>query len=262
MEQSKQFKRLPKAGRTIIIKFKQERKRKPLFDAVIADINSQNTINSRSVRRSNYRAILRTWFKFTDAELKPIEAHSEEKQRYFDKLKESAERKEEDIINKALLDRIMSIDVCELLIRSGLRVSELVENKFQFTKNAVRFQLNKKEDSKYYHDIHILGDIKTWQNKFNNMRTYYKGKTNKQVYDKINRALKQIIPVGFVKRSTHICRAIYVRMLYKFKRGTYYSRWGFPRIIQTFLHHDNLTSTAYYEHIQLSDDVNNIDIKA
>lgn len=264
MEQSKHYRRLTLSGRAVIDAYKKDRKLTALFKGINRIINSQNTINARSVARSQFRGILRVWFKFSDEDLKPIEATADEKQQYFNKQKETRERKVEDIITNTLLQRILSFDICELLIRSGLRVSELLENKFKFTKASIRFQLNKKpnEYKREYFNIYIMGDVNDWQNKFLRVREESKGKTPKQIYDKLNRQLKKVIPADFSKRSTHICRAIYVRMLYRFKKGTFYSRWGLPRIIQTFLHHDNLSTAGFYQGVQLADDVENIGVVA
>jgi len=259
MEKSKHYRRLSTAGRAVISKYKKDRKRHPMFKEMTRIINSQNTINSRSVARSQFRGILREWFKFSNEDLKPIEATDEEKQRYYDKLTFTRENKTEDTITAGIMYQLLNIDICELLIKSGLRVSELLENKFKFSKSGVSLQLNKKriENKGDFYDIHIIGDIKDWRAKFEKVREGAKSKTPKQIYDKINRQLKKILPAGFSKRSTHICRAIYVRLLYKFRKGTFYSRWGLPRIIQTFLHHDNLSSTAFYQGVTLEDDITN-----
>lgn len=262
MERSKHYRRLTVSGRNVIDRYKQNRKKADLFRDIKRIINSQNTINARAVARSQFRGILRAWFKFSNEDLKPIEATDEEKQEYFDKQRESREKKIEDIITDTILQRILSYGICELLIRSGLRISELLENNFKFSKSGVKFQLNKKpnEYKREYYDIYIMGDIKDWREKFEKVRNGTKDKTPKQIYDKLNRQLKSVIPAGFSKRSTHICRAIYVRMLYKFKKGTFYSRWGLPRIIQTFLHHDNLNSVGFYQGVEISDDVTNIGV--
>lgn len=257
MEQSKQYQRLTKEGKAIISKFKKDRKKRELFNSIISVINKQNTINSRSVARSNFRGLLRTWFKFSNLEMKRIEATKEEKERYFRKLKETAEQKVEDTVDKALLKELLKNDICELLIKSGLRISELLQNKFRFTKTTVNFQLNKKENKTEYYNIHIIGGVKEWKDKFGAMREKYQNRTSKQIYDKLNRQLKGILPAHFSKKSSHICRAVYIRLIYKFKEGTFYGRWSLPRIIQTFLHHDNLSSTAYYQSVELSDDVEN-----
>lgn len=257
MEKSKHYRRLTKQGQAIIQAFKKNRNHNDLMNGINTIINKQNTINARASARSNFRGLLRVHFKFTNMDLLPIQTSDDEKQRYFNILKDAQEKKTEDILDNEILEKLLKIDILNLLIRSGLRISELLENKFKISKDGIKFQLNKKknEHKDEYHNIMIIGDFKQWKKDFERVREEVKDKRPKQIYDKLNRKMKTIIPKDFTKKSTHICRAIYVKMIYKFKDGTYFKDWTLPRIIQTFLHHDNLNTSGFYQGINFKDDI-------
>lgn len=254
METSKAFARLPKASKAILIAFKTDRDLIRLFAAMVADINTQNTISSRSVRRSAYRGIMRNVFKLSNEQMKPIEASAAEKQEYFDKSNVSIKAQHEEAVDVSLFKKIMAVStVCELMIRSGLRISEVLDNTPKFTKTKVKFRLNKKIGTEF-HDIKIIGSVPDWIEKYTKMKAEFKGKSSKQIMDSVNLKLKKILPVHFYKRSSHICRAIYIRYLYKFKSGDI-AKWTFPQVIAKFLHHENINASSYYQHIILADDV-------
>jgi len=145
--------------------------------------------------------------------------------------------------------------VCELMIRSGLRISEVLDNTARCTKTTVKFRLNKKVSNEF-HDIKIIGPVSEWVEMYKKMKADFKGRDSKAVTDSINLKLKKILPADFYKRSSHICRAIYVRYLYKFKAGEI-AKWTFPQIITKFLHHDNTAASSYYQHVILDKDVTN-----
>ena len=254
MESSKQFLRLPKASKAFLISYKKDRDMKKLFKSILTDIDTQNTISSRSVRRSTYRGLLRTVFKLSDDQMIPIEASNSEKQEYFDKSKVAIESQHEEIVNLALLKHIIAVSpVCELMVRSGLRISELLDNTAKFTKRTVKFKLNKKK-TKEFHTIKIIGSLSDWEEKYRKLKIRFKDRSTKQIIDSVNLKLKKILPDGFYKRSSHLCRAIYIRYLYKFKSGAD-AKFTFPQIISKYLHHDSVGASSYYQHIVLADNV-------
>ena len=197
---------------------------------------------------------MRTVFKLTDEQMTPIEATKEEKQEYFDLSKKTIDAQHEEVVDLAMLKAIIAVSpLCDLMVRSGLRISEVLDNKAKFTKKKVMFRLNKKAGNDFY-EVHIIGSVGDWIKKYHAMKEAYKDRTSKQITDSVNIKLKKILPVDFYKRSSHICRAIYIRYLYKFRTADC-AKWTFPQIISKFLHHDNPTAAVYYQHIILSDDV-------
>ena len=144
MEDTRSFIKLPIRSRGILKTFQTEKDEVKLFKLINEDINSQKTISSKQVRRSQYRGILRNIFHMSDDDMKLIQSTEEQKQEYFDVSKNSIKRQKEHKVNLALFKQIMSIStICELMIRSGLRITELLENESRINK-TVRFRLNKK----------------------------------------------------------------------------------------------------------------------
>ena len=259
MENSKHFRKLPNKGKAIILNYRNDRDAEKLFQKINDDIGTQNTISSRGTRRSNYRGILRKWFRMTNEEMEPIKASNTEMKAYFERGQRSARDMTEDRLNKVILESLLKIDICNLLIRSGLRISELLENKYKLTKKTIKFRLNKKRDLDYY-KIHIIGDFDEWIKRFKKLRDSITSPEDiRSIIDKLNRDLKTILDESFRKRSSHICRAIYIRLIYENKEDTPWVRWSLPRIIKHFIHHDNIQSTGYYESVVFDEPIN-IDI--
>ena len=260
MENSKHFRKLPDRSKAIILEYKGDRDKTKLFKKINEDIATQNTISSRGTRRSSYRGILRKWFKLTNEEMLPIKASTTEMKAYFERGQRSARDMTEDRLNKVIIESLLKIDICNLLIRSGLRISELLENKYKLTKKTIKFRLNKKRDLDYYR-IHIIGDFDDWIKRFKALRDRITSPDDiRSIIDKLNRDLKTILDESFRKRSSHICRAIYIRLIYENKDAKPWARWTLPRIIKHFIHHENLQSTGYYESV-IFDEPINIDIK-
>ena len=90
-----------------------------------------------------------------------------------------------------------------------------------------------------------------WVKRFRAMRRAYKDQVEAIIVDRINKKLKTIIPEGFYKKSTHICRAIYVQYINKFKKD----KSTLPQLITKYLNHDNPSASVYYQHIRLEDDI-------
>jgi integrase len=253
MENAKQFLKLPKSGRRILVEYKINKDRPALFKAIKKNLLTQKTIGSRQVRLSVFRGLLRNHLQFSDADMKPIENTAEQKQAFFDLGKKGFDNHHEDIISKELIEKIINTaSICELMIKSGLRVGELLTNKMKMKRGVPWFQLNKKKSAAFY-PIHIIGDVKEWVKKFRQLRKLYKDIVDKTVVDRVNMALKPIIPEEFYKRSTHICRAIYVAYLNKFKKGNE----TLPQIITRYLHHATPGASVYYNHVVLANDVDN-----
>ena len=253
MEQTRSFIKLPIKSRGILTTFRTDKDDVKLFKFINEDINSQKTISSKQVRRSQYRGILRNIFHMTDDEMKLIESTEEQKQQYFEKSKQSVKNQKEHKVNLSLFKKIMDLStICELMIRSGLRISELLENESKINK-TVKFKLNKKESNDFY-TIHIIGDTQDWIKKYNKMKIDFQDIPAKRIIDALNYKLRKLIPEEEYKKSSHICRALYISYMYKFRKGIY-KKWTLPQIISKYLHHENTNASAYYQHIILADDV-------
>ena len=253
MDQTRSFKKLPIRSRGFLTTFQTDKDDAKLFKSINEDINLQKTISSKQVRRSQYRGILRNSFNMTDDNMKPIESTEEQKQEYFDVSKNSIKHQKEHRVNLSLFKKIIDLSViCELMVRSGLRISELLENESRINK-TVRFRLNKKESNDFY-TIHIIGDTQDWINKYNKMKIDFQDIPAKRIIDALNYKLRKLIPEEEYKKSSHICRALYISYMYKFKKGIY-KKWTLPQIISKYLHHENTNASAHYQHIILGDDV-------
>lgn len=251
MNESKQFKKLPKVGRDILTRFMKDNEKALLFGAIRENLETQNTLKSRHVRLSTFRGLLRNYFDMSDADMRPIENTAEQKQEYFDANTAGFEKQHENVVNEALIKKIMGVSsVCSLLVRSGLRIGELLENKFRVVKGQPLFMLNKKETADY-HPVHILGDAKAWIDSLRAIRRTIKGKLTQGLADRLNIKLKAVIPKSFYKRSTHICRAIYISYINRFKESTL----TLPQVIKKYLNHDNVSASVHYNHIILDKDV-------
>jgi integrase len=251
MEDSKQFVKLPKVARAILVNYRTHKNKTTLFDAIKINLDTQKTIRSRQVRLSTFRGLLRNFFAITDAQMKPIETTAEEKQNYHDILKTGFKKQKENVINKSLIVNIMNTaDVLKLMILSGLRIGEILDNPMKFVKGEVYFKLNKKENSKY-HKIFVIGDKKLWIKKLRALRKQYKDVSSNVVIDRINVLLKDVIPETFYKTSTHIARAIYARYVKKFIEP----EATLPQVIMEYLNHDNVSASVFYNHIVLDNDV-------
>ena len=251
MEKSKQWKKIPASGKKILTDFGIHKDKKILFERILLNIDTQKSVASKQVRRSVFRGLLRNYFKMTDAQMKPIETTDDQKKEYFAVLQTGFAKQHEDEISKELMIEIMGVSVvCELMIRSGLRIGELLSNPMKIIKGAVYFKLNKKKESKY-HKIYIIGDQPDWIKRFRKMKRDFKDKKEVNITDMINKKLKLIIPETFYKRSSHICRAIFVQYINKFKTGNE----TLPQLITKYLHHENPMASVYYQHVKLNDDV-------
>jgi len=251
MNTSKQFKKLPNNGKVILTAFQRNRDKAVLFASIIGHLETQKTLRSKQVRLSMFRGLLRNYFGLSEDDMKPIETTTEQKQAYHDAGRAGFDRQHKDTISEALIMKIMGVsNICKLLIQSGLRVGELFDNEFRVVKGRPEFKLNKKKDSVYHH-VHIMGNVKIWIDAFRAIRREYKGMDTKGVGDRLNVKLKLVIPDTFYKRSTHICRAIYANYVNKFVE----TRMTLPQVISKYLNHDSLTSSVYYNHIVLDNDV-------
>ena len=247
MENSKQFGKLTIRGRKILYDYRRDGDRKVLFNSITADIETQNTLKSKQVRRSIFRGLLRKHFNMSNADMRAIEATDEQKQAYFDSGVLGFEKQHEDKISEAMIKGIMDTSpVCALMIRSGLRIGEILDNDYRVVAGQIEFLLNKKRRSMFY-PVYIIGDSENWLKSFIEVRRNFANRNSKNISDRININLKDIIPFGFYKRSSHICRAIYARYIHKFSTDNL----TLPQTISRYLNHESATTSIYYQHIVL-----------
>jgi hypothetical protein len=252
MNELKQFKKLSIAGKAILTEYEKDKNKTKLFDDINANVETQNTVSSKSVRRSIFRGILRNYFKLTDRQMNKIEATTETKQEYFDTSKVSLSKQRVGEVDKELLQKILSQDTINyLLITSGLRIQELLFNESKFEKGKIYFKINKKKTIKFY-EIKPIINSKKWYNIYKLMKLNIINRPMVSIVNGLNKRLKKIIPIDFYKRSSHINRAIFVAYSVKFRNP---DKLPAPQLISKILHHNNTNSSAHYQYIKLADDV-------
>ena len=245
MELSKQFIKLSKTAKNILLEFKKDNNKKLLFKNIKENIKTQNTLKSKHTRQSTFRGLLRNYFNFTDEDMKEIDFTEQEKIDYYESNIKSIERQRMALITCDIINKMLKHDILYLLLTSGRRINEILENDIKYINNDIYIKLNKKKE-KDFHKIYILGSTQKWINIYNNL----KYNNDKQITNKINIILKSILPNDFYKKSSHITRAIYIRYIYKYHNE---NNNTFPQIIQKYLHHDSINTSIFYQHINISD---------
>lgn len=255
MQQSKQFLKLPATGRQILTEFMADNDKHKLLKNILKNIDSQLTINSKFVRRSTFRGLLRKHFKLTNEQMKPIESNTTDKQLYHDTLQASVNSQHIDIINKELLQKLLNHNqIGYLLLTSGLRINELLSSESKIVDEKIFFKITKKQSAKFYMIDTIIKPDK-WYQLYKIMKLSIAGRPATSVMNGLNKQLKKIIPTTFYKRSSHIYRAIYVKYKFKFQNQT---NQPTPQTIRRLLHHENFGSSAHYDYIKLDDDVDDL----
>jgi hypothetical protein len=256
---SKSYVKLSKAARKILDDFDEKTmllhnsddNKKKLFDAIIANVATQKTIGSKHTRLSVFRGLLRKYFDMSDEDMEPIDRTDDEKQAYFEHNRRGFNNQHEDIVTHNLLKNIIRDPICYLMVTSGRRIGELLDNEVQFNDGKVYIKLNKKKDSDTLYRIHILGSLAKWTAIYHNCRSANKKRSSIVVINEVNTRLRLLLPISFYKTSSHICRAIYIRYIYKFKTD----KSTLPQIINKYLHHESPAASIYYNHVILADDV-------
>ena len=252
MLSSKQFIKLPANGKAIMTAFARDSDKTKLFESINKNILTQKTINSSSVRRSVFRGLLRNHFGMSEVDLEPIEATVHQKQLYWDATHNNISRQHTDTVNKALILKLMRNRTVKLLLTSGLRVTELLSNDSKFEDGDVVFRLNKKKGRGWYCITTLIPSAKWWS-LYKKMKIDYNDSLPNAIVGAINKRIKDMVPVDFYKKSSHLCRAVYVKYLYKHRNPVKHT---LPYLIMRNLHHENTMSASHYQYIELSADVN------
>lgn len=247
---SKSYVKLSKAARKILDDFNEKNNKKKLFDAIIANVATQKTIGSKHTRLSVFRGLLRKYFNMSDEDMKPIDRTDDEKQAYFESNRRGFNNQHEDIVSYDLFKNIIEDPICYLMVTSGRRIGELLDNEVQFNDGKVYIKLNKKKDCDTLYPIHILGSLAKWKAMYHAL-VANKKRSSIVVINEVNTRLRMLLPISFYKTSSHICRAIYIRYIYMFKTG----KSTLPQIINKYLHHESPAASIYYNHVILADDV-------
>ena len=252
MNESKQFLKLSKSAKKILTDYEDDEDKAELFKSIKANVKSQKTIASKTVRRSTFRGLLRKWFNFTDKEMLKIESSKKEKQAYFDTKVYSISLQKINIVDSELIEKMMMSDIINLLLMtSGLRIQELTMNKSKFVDNIIYFKIDKKIVSEYY-KIYPIIENSRWWTIYESMKQENVKRNVNAIIATVNRKLKPIIPSDFYKRSSHINRGIYVNFYIKFLNN---DNLPPPQLTMKILNHGNTNSSAHYQYIQLADDV-------
>ena len=256
MLQSKQFIKLPAAGRKILNEYLVDKDKHKLFSGIQENVNTQNTLNSKIVRNSMYRGILRKHMGFTEDDMKIIEVSKNVLDQYNNKLQESLSEQKTHTVTSNELKQLLDIPEMRLLITSGLRIDELLSNDSKFTQlhytgGNLYFKLNKKKVDEFY-QIHPLIDTEAWWKEYQTMKSNNENKSSSSIQQRINRSIKKILPETVYKLSTHLGRAIYANARYKLFNP---ARHTLPTIIKKYLNHESSLASAHYQHITLANDI-------
>lgn len=255
MNTSAQYQRLPADAKVIMDNFQAGRISKTkLFSEIKTNLRSQTTVKSKAVRRATFRGLLRTYFDMSDKDMKSIEATVRQKQIYFDSNEAGLNNQTESIYNKAVIRRLMTKDILYLLITSGLRVRELLDNDALKLDTGIQFKLNKKGDSDEYFKITPIIDEEEWWAKYMAMKRDNRDKKSASTVGVLNKFIKKIVDEDSYKKSTHLCRALYVKYMHKFRNP---ENKPLSLFIKKILHHSNLDSSAHYQYAILSENVDN-----
>jgi hypothetical protein len=252
MNDLKQFNKLPMSGRAILTEYEMHKDKNELFNAINANVATQKTVSSKSVRRAIFRGILRRHFKMADDQMKKIESTEESKHEYFNVLKSGFEKQRVNTIDKSLLQKISSQDIINyLLMTSGLRIRELIDNESKFENGKIYFKIDKKITSDFYEIKPIINGEK-WYKTYQLMKLNISNRPITSVINGLNKRLKRVIPADFYKKSSHICRAIFAAYSIKFRNP---DKLTSPQLITKILRHNVIGSSTHYQYIKLSDDV-------
>jgi len=245
MQESNQFKKLPLPDRTALTDIDDPVE---LYKYINDSIDRQNTVKSKSVRRSVFRGLLRKFKNLSNDDMKAIEATTEQKQAYFESNQVGLQSQTESKMSQELFNSIvLSNPIVYLLCTSGLRISELLSNKYEITGNTVKFELNKKRVLEL-REIHIVGSISKWIKLFKSMRKETDNTTEISIINRINVLLKTIIPATFYKQSSHIARGIYINLV----KVMLEPNMTLPNIITKYLNHDRPTASIHYQNIVMN----------
>lgn len=252
MDSSKQFLKLPNAGKKLLLDYVKNKKKDTLLKGVLENIATQKTMKSKSVRRSVFRGLMRNFLSFSNVDMVLIEATQEQQQAYSDSITKALKKQRENIIDKSLLTNIFNTDMLmALLITSGLRVQELLSGDSKFEDGKIFFKLEKKEGDAWY-EIFPLVSAKKWWLRYQNMKVDKASLAVKGQIDILNRRLHKVIPEDFYKRSSHIARAIYARYMYRFRNP---ENLTLSNVISLALNHENQDASTHYGYIKFADDV-------
>ena len=250
MQESRQFMKLPKVAQFALTTYLRDTNKSKLFTFIQKNVDSQGTVKSKSVRLSMFRGLLRKYGRMDNADMKAIESTTEQKQAYFESNKTSFDKQKESTVTVSIFDELLNLNpLMYLLITSGLRVSELLTNPYKIVDGDFEITLNKKKESSY-HKIRLLIPTAKWISLFQKVRKNNEDKEPKlmlSVINNLNQRLKGIIPKEFYKKSTHIARAIYIRLV----KLTMEPDMTIPQLIMKYLNHDKPASSVHYQHVLL-----------
>ena len=248
MESLKQFKKLTRHAKSVINAYVDDADDAKLFNSISDDINTQKTVMSKQVRRSQYRGVLRA-IGFTDETMKPIEATGEEKQQYATKMRDSLSSHRESVLGYDDLIALGSIsNLSYLLLTSGRRINEVLDGEVKFDDDTetVYVKLSKSQTGDMV-PIYTLINFTEWKRIYYEMVDEYKTTKPTTVGCYLNLKIRNIVGDKSMKMSSHILRAIYARYIYEFRNDKHLTLSG---VITKYLNHENSASSQYYQHVK------------
>lgn len=261
---SKQYLSLSKKSKNIIDTYYINKNKSKLFCDIISHIDSLHTYNSKYVVQSKFRSLLTNVFNFSYDDIKPLHFDKSQTEKYNNTLYNNFENKKVITINKQMFADLLNNDILLLLICSGRRWNELSKircYKYDDPKASRRddiyhFEcplLKKKNNKLNFSDINIIGNHKIFYDLFCKNVYLSKLPSSQSVNNKIKYIFSkyEIFNNPNLKLSTHLMRAIYVLLIYRFFNS---SDMTYPNVIRKYLGHNDYQSIIHYQYVKLSND--------
>ena len=138
MEEYPSYITISQRSKNILQKFKENGDVELLMKEILEELEEiQNTLTSKLSKRSRYKGILKRYFTLTDEQFKPLEWTMEENDGYNKQKKVSLGKHTICIVTQDLIDKIRDIEVLDLMLLSGRRLSEIISNKVQYLDGVI-----------------------------------------------------------------------------------------------------------------------------
>ena len=250
------YRYLPAASKAFIDAFADNSDHDEVFKQILLAVKKITPYRKAYKRQSQYRVLLRDEFKLSPADLMPLKATAEQSAKYNAELMVNRKPTPETTINRSLLQTIIDSSItANLLCRSGLRISELINNvdivdgvphaTISKTRRVVKLKL----------PMNILGSTSEWIDMYKLFKESSSGVLDNTVVSYVNVAIRHAVPKTFPKRSSHLCRAIYAAYRYKFDND---DKNVVSASIRQSLNHTTKGSAENYQYIKLSADCKGI----
>ena len=155
--------------------------------------------------------------------------------------------REEEKFTYSMFVKLMQHPAAEVLIRCGLRYSEMLEKDYEVKGDEIYFKLSKGQNDDRFYKTFIIGDLDKFVSDLERVRQTYSDKRE------LRKQLSEIVAgFGFkiAGKATHICRALCFQIFYDCLNPMNKTKAFFSRKI---LHHDNPQSAMSYNYLKISE---------